>query len=483
HLPTITRIKNFESFSEKILRKQYFQNPFEDIKDILGLRIITYYESDLEKVIDIITNQFEILKGPIDKGELLKPSEFGYRSIHLIVSMNEKRKELPECREYKDLCAEIQIRTVIEHAWAEIQHHLDYKPDISKLELSDNLKRRLDSLMALFEIANREFDYIRNENYSSFKKIVEEKEIKNYSKKYIQEIINNNELFLTNANFFYEQNQFQNLLDFANDALEVNPRFTKALIVKGNTLYKLEQHEEALKCYEKALEIDPNDKEIWINKGNALSDLERHEEALKCYDNALEIDPNDLKAWNNKGVVLSDLEQYEEALKCYDKVLEIDPNDSNAWYNKGVVLSDLEQHDEALKCYDKALEIDPNDKEAWGNKGNALSDLEQHEEALKFYDKVLEIDPNDLKAWYNKGTALNALEQHEEALKCYDKALEIDPNDLKAWVNKGNALNALEQHEEALKCYDKVLEIDPNDKKVLGLKKVITLKKLDQEKK
>ncbi|MEE9377513.1 MAG: tetratricopeptide repeat protein, partial [Candidatus Lokiarchaeia archaeon] len=415
HLPTITRVKKFESFFEKILRKKYFKNPFEDIKDILGLRIITYYEMDLGKVIDIIVNQFEVLEGPIDKGDLLKPSEFGYRSIHLIVRIDEKRKKLPECREYKDLCAEIQIRTVIEHAWAEIQHHLDYEPAKSKVELPDNLKRRLDSLMALFEIANREFDYIRKEYQSSFKKIVEEKDIKNYSKKYIQEIIKNNVLFFTNANFFYEQNQFQNLLDFTNAALEINPKFTKALIVKGIVLYNLGQYEEALKCYDKAIEIDPNDKRAWVNKGVALRDLGQHDEALKCCDKALEINPKDKESWYNKGVALGDLGQHEEALKCYDKAIEIDPNNKELWVNKGVALGDLGQHDEALKCYDKAIEIDPNDKVSWYNKGNALGDLGQHEEALKCYDKAIEINPNDKEALeIKKMITLKKLEQEKK---------------------------------------------------------------------
>ena len=92
HFTIEYRVKSFESFLKKVHIKKYYDNPFEKITDLLGIRIITYFSSDLEKVNDIILNQFTVIKGPNNKINLLKISEFGYRSIHYLVKIDHKKK-------------------------------------------------------------------------------------------------------------------------------------------------------------------------------------------------------------------------------------------------------------------------------------------------------------------------------------------------------------------------------------------------------
>ncbi|MDZ7820159.1 MAG: RelA/SpoT domain-containing protein [Aliarcobacter sp.] len=80
-----SRIKDFESFYEKISRKKY-ENPFEENEDFCGIRIILYFQDDIEKVNKIIEDNF-IIEESENKSNKLEDNEFGYRSNHLILKV------------------------------------------------------------------------------------------------------------------------------------------------------------------------------------------------------------------------------------------------------------------------------------------------------------------------------------------------------------------------------------------------------------
>ena len=152
------RIKDFESFWEKLMRKRY-EEPLKEVEDICGLRILCYYSSDLDKVSQIINKEFNIIE-KTDKADSLEPDKFGYRSLHFIVTIKEDWLKAPNYRGLDDLKAEIQVRTILMHAWAEIEHKLAYK---KKEHIPEQFKRKLFRLSALFEVADDQFDSLRIE--------------------------------------------------------------------------------------------------------------------------------------------------------------------------------------------------------------------------------------------------------------------------------------------------------------------------------
>lgn len=155
-----SRAKEVESFSKKIEDPKY-TNPSTQITDLSGIRIITYVESDMLKVAELLKSFFEIdEKNSVDKSESLGVDRVGYRSIHYIAKLPADRIKLPEYKKFKDLYFEIQIRTILQHAWAEIEHDKDYK---FSGELPANLKRRFKVLAGVLELADREFNQIATE--------------------------------------------------------------------------------------------------------------------------------------------------------------------------------------------------------------------------------------------------------------------------------------------------------------------------------
>lgn len=153
--PQITgRTKDKDSFVEKIKRKSY-KYPFEQCTDLVGIRIIVLYLDDLDKISEIIENEFLIdYENSADKSKLYDPDRFGYLSIHYVASLSESRSKQPEWKPYSELKFEIQIRTILQHAWSEIDHKLRYKKED---EVPKELKRNLYRLIALLELADKEF--------------------------------------------------------------------------------------------------------------------------------------------------------------------------------------------------------------------------------------------------------------------------------------------------------------------------------------
>lgn len=153
------RVKETASFLEKITRKSY-ENPFEEIEDICGIRIICYYQTDIEKISDIIKKEFKVFESE-DKESILDYNQFGYRSYHLIASVDPEWEKTPNFRGLSNLKCEIQIRTILMHAWAEIEHSLAYK---TELQTPLKFRRKLHRISAKLEEADEQFEELKIES-------------------------------------------------------------------------------------------------------------------------------------------------------------------------------------------------------------------------------------------------------------------------------------------------------------------------------
>ncbi|NYB26967.1 MAG: hypothetical protein HVN34_06465 [Methanobacteriaceae archaeon] len=150
------RIKDFDSFWDKLRRNSY-DDPFNEIEDICGLRIVCYYISDLDKIEEVIKEEFNVLEIE-NKSELCNEDEFKYLSVHFIVKLKEDWLNIPSYRDLGELKIEIQIRTILQHAWADISHKLAYK---KKEQVPRQIMRQLYSLSAILENADTQFDSLR----------------------------------------------------------------------------------------------------------------------------------------------------------------------------------------------------------------------------------------------------------------------------------------------------------------------------------
>jgi putative GTP pyrophosphokinase len=162
------RAKDEESFRKKAskpstldLEQPKYRYPMIEITDLAGIRVITFLPKTLHQIKQIIYSQFNVTD-EIDKAEILmKEDKFGYQSIHYLITLKQDRLSLAEYAAYRGLTAEIQVRTILQHAWAEIEHDIQYK---SLAIAPTTIRRRFMSLAGLFEIADREFQAIQDED-------------------------------------------------------------------------------------------------------------------------------------------------------------------------------------------------------------------------------------------------------------------------------------------------------------------------------
>jgi ppGpp synthetase/RelA/SpoT-type nucleotidyltranferase len=159
--PSITgRVKSREDVEQKLLKPGKNYSQLEDITDICGVRVITYFTGEVDQVAKIIEEEFNLDHNHcVDKRVYQDPDRFGYKSLHYVVSLKPKRTDLPEYSAFKGFKAEVQLRTVIQHAWAEIEHDLGYK---SSVAVPKDAKRKLFRLAALLELADEEFAEVKN---------------------------------------------------------------------------------------------------------------------------------------------------------------------------------------------------------------------------------------------------------------------------------------------------------------------------------
>ncbi|MGA0595827.1 GTP pyrophosphokinase [Enterovirga sp. CN4-39] len=154
------RAKDLSSALEKIGRKSYKQ-PQKQLTDLSGVRVITYFESQARLVADVIRELFDIdEKNSLDRSSILGSDRIGYRSAHFVCSLGRRRRSLPEYRDISSLKFEVQIRTVLQHAWAELAHDRSYKFGPG---LPTEIQRRLNLHSGLLEIADSAFDHIADE--------------------------------------------------------------------------------------------------------------------------------------------------------------------------------------------------------------------------------------------------------------------------------------------------------------------------------
>jgi putative GTP pyrophosphokinase len=148
------RAKSRDSVAKKLARPDRTYARLWDVTDLIGLRVITYFEDGVERVAELVEARLPVdLRHSTDKRRAHAVGRFGYRSLHYVCELRDPA--LPAAAR-----CEIQVRTILEHAWAEIEHDLGYK---ARIGVPASARRRLDRLAGMLELADQEFVAVRGE--------------------------------------------------------------------------------------------------------------------------------------------------------------------------------------------------------------------------------------------------------------------------------------------------------------------------------
>jgi len=347
------RNKNFASFFSKYIRLLKTGEKKPKITDLMGVRVICPFIEDLPAVEELIKKNFKVIEREI-KGHF-SFQEFCYESTHLLI-------EIPQTLidKYGDPgtdTAEIQIRTILQDAWAEVEHELVYKADFNPFD--EPMKRKLAAVNASLSLADMIFQ-----------------EIRSYQRKYSKEMEKRRGSFYqkieeSTDNLLFESEQPPSPAPVIENS---NSHFTTDynesiddLLVKALSAHNHNHFNEAISQYTKILELKPNNNILSIiykHRGMANFACSRYNEAIDDFTNSLELDKQSYKAAYYRGVVYSVIKEYSKAIDDYTLSLTINPYQSFCLFRRGQAYYHIGDYPQALADCENSLALEPSNLSA-----------------------------------------------------------------------------------------------------------------------
>ncbi|MDR1900916.1 MAG: tetratricopeptide repeat protein [Treponema sp.] len=350
------RHKNFDSYFKKyvkLLKNGYTGSPF--ITDLMGLRIVCPFLEDTSDVVDLIKKNFEVIENE-RKGAQYSFKEFGYESIHLLIKIPEKIiKERGNCG-----CeiVEVQIRTILQDAWAEVEHELVYKAEFTPLDA--RIKRKLAALNASLSLADLIFQEIRTTQRQLNRQAGKRR--KSFFKK-IEESID--DLLFEDAAFVRKETLDDKL--FALPPPQWGDNSIDGLLLNALFAHNKNQFTDAIAFYSRILEMNPGKKIasiIYNHRGMAFFAQSQYEKAIDDFSKSLEQDDTSYKAVYYRGLVMAVLQRYFEAIEDFTQSLTIHPYQPFCLYRRGQAYYHIGDYPAALADAEAAIKLDK-EKEAF----------------------------------------------------------------------------------------------------------------------
>ena len=161
HVTTMEfRVKTEDSLAGKLELKGAKYHTLSDVTDIVGIRVVTFYSADVDKVAAIVSETFNVdWSKSVDKRKLHRLDSFGYNSLHYICKLPKSVVNEQDMPLLNELSFEIQMRTALQHVWSTLEHDTGYKVAV---KIPYEYQRQFSRLAGMLELVDEEFNRLRN---------------------------------------------------------------------------------------------------------------------------------------------------------------------------------------------------------------------------------------------------------------------------------------------------------------------------------
>jgi putative GTP pyrophosphokinase len=347
YAPTIKyRVKGFDNYFNKLVKLSRQEvKPEAPLSDLLGLRVICPFLEDLDLVEEVIIDNFDILELE-HKAERHSFREFGYDSVHLLIRLTDfDYGGLPQAG---PVC-EVQLRTILQDAWAEVEHELVYKSDLGFP--NDSIKRKLASLNASLTLSDLIFQEIRD-----YQKELRQRGLKR--RKSIEELLQlgpAGEIAALGGIEYAEKEDFSSEDELKDSSRSLEKLMFRALEAHSNKNFSL-----AIAIYGQILrmKLEPQIRSLVYNhRGMALFALAEYQKAIEDFSKAQSYNEENARAWCNRGLVYRVLGRYDQSLKDFDQAIQINTAPFESFWGRAQTCYEMQLYSRALRDCDKVLSL------------------------------------------------------------------------------------------------------------------------------
>lgn len=334
------RIKSFSSYYKKVLRQHPEEAATSDslvcLTDMMGIRIICTFLEDIQIVLGQIKEMFQVVEVEV-KGADQSFKEFGYESVHVLVKIPEDclpKNRKPELVLPDELVCEIQIRTILQDAWAEVEHELIYKTEFTPFDMP--LRRKLASMNASLSLADIIFQ-----------------EIRDYQKNLQSEMSMRRKSFYEKADDLTIEEKTLH----PNEMVErINPYVQGTideLLLQAIKAHNAGDLDNAILIYTKIIDSKPTPNNVVLSvihkhRGMAYFSKNDYENALHDFSESFNYDERSFRSIYYMGIVYSIQKDHEKAVECFSKSLEINEYQSHTFYRRALAYYELQQYENAM---------------------------------------------------------------------------------------------------------------------------------------
>lgn len=340
-----TRIKSFNSYYTKLLKflPAHHIEDFPVVTDLVGIRIVCPFLKNLNEVVSLLIRHFEIIE--IErKGADRTFREFGYESTHILAVIPENFKVgllLPP-----NLIFEVQIRTILQDAWAEVEHELVYKFEFSPFDYP--MKRKFASINASLSLADIIFQEIRDEQ-NMLNTELEKRRKQFYSRadEFTNELVGN-----------AEEKDDSASSDTSNITCSLET--IDSLILQAIKAHNRSDFQTAEMLYTRILNQQPNPLVISIvykHRGMAFFAQGDYERAYQDFSASLKANPENFRSYYYAGIVLMMLNKNTDAIIQFGKSLEINRYQAHVYFRRALAYFQENQLIPALHDLDNAAAL------------------------------------------------------------------------------------------------------------------------------
>ena len=350
-----SRIKSFKSYYKKVLRQKadeiYSSDGLVCLTDMIGVRVVCAFLEDISLVVKQISQNYSVRE--IErKGSDLNFKEFGYESVHVLIDIPSECLDLSMLDAAfvqshpipKELCCEIQVRTILQDAWAEVEHELIYKTEFTPFD--EPLRRKLACVNASLSLADTIFQ-----------------EIRDYQKNFQRAVDERRESFYKQADVITDkENGLEASAPAKREEVEKKEIGRKSPYVRGTIddmiLRALQAHNSgnldlAVSVYSEIISSGEkmNDTVLSVilkHRGMAYFAQNKYKEALADFEKSAGCDNKNFRSVYYMGIVHSVMGNEDKAVEAFTRSLEMNSFQAHAHYRRALSHYNLAEYKQAL---------------------------------------------------------------------------------------------------------------------------------------